>query len=604
MTLFTAYGFPATGASTNRTLPDRLSDIYNVKDYGATGAGFPTDDWAAITACLNHGEITLIAIGSNSGNTVTFASVPSAILNGAGIMWGYDVTTPSAITSGEDGKVSQDVPPTSTTVSFTHIAGTVHNGDHIRFRLKARGEIFFPPGNYYVSQPIDFYDGIGGNDLDVNNCACRFRGCLGQSIVTGNFADYVFSRFDDGTTRSNGLMAIENLTIINTHAAGGGIRMGVTQGASIRNCIITANKGINTNNVDHIVGGSWWGSFELEISSCILSPGSNVSGSEGLILDSDGPIFNNRIVGFETGIELFGGEGGMFIFGNYIANCGIGIAVGVGPGGTTVQSASSGQVLANWFKDNRVAITGMTSIFAGNRIEATDGHAPGGLNAQYGLQGIGTGFFAGNIITGNYDIAGISIADTLTVAQHSIFEAVQATNGSATVGAVPWAISFNAVQTMPQFTACNTQIVCPVIKLPSWNSTATGTWSAGTATISLASHGPSGSLNDYNGGLQVTITGMTPSGYNGTFTIPATDVTSFFQFTYPLVSNPGGAGSGGIAAVYGIVNNVATVQESDSYNVTDGTNGLGWGALITDTGTHTTHYKIRFDGTAFTVVGK
>jgi Pectate lyase superfamily protein len=54
-TAFTKFSFPATGARANRTMPDRLSDIVNVKDYGAYGDWPNTgyhDDTAAIQAAL------------------------------------------------------------------------------------------------------------------------------------------------------------------------------------------------------------------------------------------------------------------------------------------------------------------------------------------------------------------------------------------------------------------------------------------------------------------------------------------------------------------------------------------------------------------------
>lgn len=46
------------------------------------------------------------------------------------------------------------------------------------------------------------------------------------------------------------------------------------------------------------------------------------------------------------------------------------------------------------------------------------------------------------------------------------------------------------------------------------------------------------------------------------------------------------------------------VLEGDEFNISDGTNGLSWGDVATNTGTHTTHYLVRYNGTNWTVVGK
>jgi hypothetical protein len=70
-------------------------------------------------------------------------------------------------------------------------------------------------------------------------------------------------------------------------------------------------------------------------------------------------------------------------------------------------------------------------------------------------------------------------------------------------------------------------------------SISTVTWSASvvTVTTSSAMFGVTTS-SSYTG----TISGVSVSGYNGTFTCT---ITSSTTFTYPLASNPGGAGSGG-----------------------------------------------------------
>ena len=66
-TIFTEFSFPATGAPTRRTMPDRLADIINVKDWGAIGNGI-ADDATSIQNAIDH------CITSQDGGKVFFLS--------------------------------------------------------------------------------------------------------------------------------------------------------------------------------------------------------------------------------------------------------------------------------------------------------------------------------------------------------------------------------------------------------------------------------------------------------------------------------------------------------------------------------------------------
>src|SRR5437762_4535573 len=51
-TPFASFAFPATGAPMPRTMPDRLAEVKNVKEFGAVGDN-SHDDTANIQAALN-----------------------------------------------------------------------------------------------------------------------------------------------------------------------------------------------------------------------------------------------------------------------------------------------------------------------------------------------------------------------------------------------------------------------------------------------------------------------------------------------------------------------------------------------------------------------
>ena len=69
---FTKWPFQATGGTAARTMPDRIADVFNVKDYGAKGDN-STDDSAAIQAAIN----------ASGGNGTIFFPTGTYIVNTA-----------------------------------------------------------------------------------------------------------------------------------------------------------------------------------------------------------------------------------------------------------------------------------------------------------------------------------------------------------------------------------------------------------------------------------------------------------------------------------------------------------------------------------------
>lgn len=497
---FTTYAFPATDAPTSRTLPDRLIDIINVKDFGATGNGV-SDDWAAIMEAYNH----------------------TANLN--------------------------------------------------------RGTVFFPPGTYLVSQPIDFSPALE---------SVGFLGVLGASTVTGNFADYVFKR--DNDSGYSGFHAIEKLTVINIHATGGGIQLGGCVGGAIRDCDVTANKAINTGNANDLA------SLEITIENCTLSPGSNPSGSLGLMLFADGPAINCYVSGFAKGAICWGNQAGQCFFGCRFENCTIGFQPGANPSGGS-GGAGGFFVEACRFKNCGTAIllSHAGGILSGVLIEGTNGQAPGGTNPQYGIyvpQGRGGACnYSGVIVNGQFDQYGIFIGGNESSAVKSnMFGVVSINSGSGS----PWGSGATPVPNMSnvpftKLVGCNVAPVTLTNRVIFTSPITSVTCPSNTVSLTVAF----GNLNPLSGQtFDITVSGVPVSGYNGSFqgTVTGTN-TLTYTVVGPLADSSGGE----------IVMNDKNLNEGDSFNISD-SDSSSWAGAITGNGS--THAKARWSGSDLTVVGK
>ncbi len=70
-TPFTTFPFRSTSGDTARTMPDRLDDVINVKDFGATGNG-STNDRVAIQAALDYAFTNSVGVVSPTRGAVYF----------------------------------------------------------------------------------------------------------------------------------------------------------------------------------------------------------------------------------------------------------------------------------------------------------------------------------------------------------------------------------------------------------------------------------------------------------------------------------------------------------------------------------------------------
>ncbi len=77
---------------------------------------------------------------------------------------------------------------------------------------------------------------------------------------------------------------------------------------------------------------------------------------------------------------------------------------------------------------------------------------------------------------------------------------------------------------------------------------------------------------------------------------------------WELPNSPGMCGTWTECSFMSPIQTVANLptdpQEGDEHNVSDGTDGLTWGVQCTNTGSHTTHYRVRWNGSQWMVIAK
>lgn len=308
---FSSFAFAATGSPTARTMPDRLAEIKNVKDFGARGTG-STDDTAAIQAAVN---------------------------------W----------TSGAN-----------------------------------RGTVYFPVGTYAISAPITF---------ETPNINIRFLGEPGATIQ-GNFADALIKRSVNSPL--SGIHTIEKLRLLNSHASGKGIMAHSCTGVSIRDCYVSAWRGIETYN----------SSGSLVDTCAIIGPGGVNSNSIGIVAGNGTTVLSCDVTGYANGHGIRHHNVGLTVLGGRYEMNGIGIATGIDPDGA---GFSSGGVKLSGFSME----ANQTGIYlgpgAGSHVSGVS--IGGGVQMETGINidsGSHHGIYNCTISSSiGYKTAGVRIANNL-----------------------------------------------------------------------------------------------------------------------------------------------------------------------------------------------
>jgi hypothetical protein len=202
-TTFTNFRFTATGAPTARTMPERLAEIKNVKDFGAVGDG-RSDDTAAIQAAFNaafgssaspHG-----ASGRYSNSPVFFPvgqyKITSALTLRSvqgGLIFGAGLLTTTIVNATRGGTVIRTNGCAYTCFRDLAIQATGGSGSgSIAFDLDwdNTGSVALN-ANYFENVAFSGEIGInigvsgymGSENVFVN---CYFSNCSGQGLVTRN----------------------------------------------------------------------------------------------------------------------------------------------------------------------------------------------------------------------------------------------------------------------------------------------------------------------------------------------------------------------------------------------------------------------------------
>lgn len=301
-----------------------------------------------------------------------------------------------------------------------------------------RGTIYFPPGAYRVTGSLSLYFGTGDDQSII------LRGDGTGTHIFGTVSGYILDRYDPDWVTTSGRIIIEKMYVENgsSTAATGAIRLGNTNGASVRDCRISGMNGVMLNQNELFGSGTdplgepQYLSTNTSIINCeFSSPGERVANSTGVTTGNGTTIVNMDCSHWEAAIRICG-KGINIVAGRFEENAS-GHIYGVDHLGNTVpaQGCSGGGFS---MESNR----SVHSDFI-NASECTLYNGGGGAfnGCDYGLRlrsGVSGITLVGCTFAGGYDVAAVSIEDgSGTPGKGNTFMGCMASNGLGTIWSMP-----------------------------------------------------------------------------------------------------------------------------------------------------------------------
>lgn len=620
-TPFTTFSFPGTNFPTSRTTPNRIADIFNVKEFGAKGDG-STIDTSAIRAAFT-------ALWGNGGGGIVFFPPGTYIVDST-----IDISCPSGgnFTNGRivgSGKF------------FTTIEGTLNNG----FIFSQTDSLNGPEEIAHLSL-VNNSTWIGSGALMLNNTSAVINQCNFTGMINILLPSNIFSVAINGctgasnidvTTGANGTLGIagglctvkdwRSTSHFQTLMQFSGTNVGLLSGNSIEGCVVAVLLGMKTG----------WAS------SCTVS---------GTTLTVGGTLGSLVTKQFEVGDQIFGRGLPLQTWGVDPNDSSVTTITGVGTGSgfagtyTLSQSATISTPVPMWTRKSDtcqgVVVDGLqteacyhmlylenvsqASINAvggtNTPTECTDAFGNTGYTARCGiylLTANSTNF--SGCAPGNNPYLGAIVIDPNAAVYDVTFNgcsgeklqditsdsAATINNGSGSAGTVMTINSIASGSTIGigmSVTGTGVSANTVITGNKASDNTLTGTGGAGTYRVNNSQNVTATTLTIHTGADWVMPTNSrSKAGLKfvncGAGNLPAGYVSGLNNLSMTFTSLPGQAGAD---------SNVALI-EGQEYDIVDAATGncsdsaCNWGANVTGGG-GSLNRKVRYNGTNWTVVGK